>query len=84
MKLDHYSNKRKINAPLISKTKPDGTENNNNRIEIGPTKLSFNEYSIKIISEKITRGAHSEIIVIIFNMVGIIYWFWRRISIIIT
>jgi len=44
MKLDHYSNKRKINAPLISKTKPDGTENNNNRIEIGPTKLAFNEW----------------------------------------
>ena len=44
MKLDHYSKKRKINAQLISKTKPDGTENNNNRIEIGPTKLAFNEW----------------------------------------
>ena len=42
----NYSSSRKIKPfELSSGLKPDGTENNNNRVEIGPTKMAFDEWS---------------------------------------
>ncbi|MEM7073349.1 MAG: aminopeptidase P family protein, partial [Pseudomonadota bacterium] len=43
IKLDHYARGRKIN-PHAGDVLGDGTPNNHDRIEIGPTKLAFSEW----------------------------------------
>jgi Xaa-Pro dipeptidase len=46
---DHYTDTRKIDptrrAPTKPATKPDGSPNDNDRAEIGPTQLAFDEWA---------------------------------------
>ncbi len=41
---NYYSENRKIAPNAITESKPDGTPNDNDRVEIGPTQLAFDEW----------------------------------------
>ncbi len=41
----HYADTRKIDPGKIPATKPDGTPDDNDRVEIGPTQLAFDEWA---------------------------------------
>ena len=45
MKHDAYSSPRKIGGTYGLSLKPDGTPDNNDRVEIGPTHLAFDEWA---------------------------------------
>ena len=42
----HYSDRRKIDPSVRQGRKPDGTPDDNDRLEIGPTKLAFEEWAV--------------------------------------